>query len=137
MAGHTESSSSSGQTGPINRRPATGRPRAAASHAEYSPVPNGSEPSVQAAQAESMAVSSGSPAESDANPRMIQTQAAYRQLVADGVTSQEAAGLISYVVGLGPCESRWTLSQVNRMLFLRDLYLNTDWGDSERRPESD
>ena len=31
-------------------------------------------------------------------------------------------------------ESRWTLSQVNRLLYLRFLYSNSDWGEAERRP---
>ena len=60
------------------------------------------------------------------------TQVAYRQLVSSGISGQEAAGLIGYVIGLGSCESRWSIAQINKVLFLRDLYRNTDWGTSER-----
>jgi hypothetical protein len=69
----------------------------------------------------------------DILPRLLQTQASYRLLVTSGFSSQDAAGLIGYVVGLGPCESRWSLAQVNRLLFLRDLYSNTRWGETERQ----
>jgi hypothetical protein len=47
---------------------------------------------------------------------------------------EDAAALIGYVVGLPNCDSRWSLSQVNRLLFLRALYSNNDWGEAERRP---
>ena len=81
------------------------------------------------------AVPAAVPAAKDALPRLIKTQAAYRRLLQDGCNGQEAAGLISYVVGLAPCASRWSLGQVNRMLFLRDLYRNSEWGRSEQNPE--
>jgi len=41
--------------------------------------------------------------------------------------------LIGYVVGLPECDSRWSLEQINRLLFLRDLYSNKAWGEVERR----
>ena len=55
-------------------------------------------------------------------------------LITSGFSGQDAAGLISYVVGLPRTDGRWSLSQVNRLLFLRDLYSNTKWGVYERRP---
>jgi hypothetical protein len=65
---------------------------------------------------------------------LLQTGAAYRQLVAGGLDGEDAAGLIGYVVGLPASASRWSLEETNLLLFLRDLYSNTDWGKAERRP---
>ena len=70
----------------------------------------------------------------DILPREIRTQAAYRLLITSGFSGQDAAGLIGYVVGLDPCKSRWSLAQVNRLLFLRALYSDSEWGETERRP---
>jgi hypothetical protein len=55
-------------------------------------------------------------------------------LTAAGLTGAEAAGVIGYVVGLNPCEEPWTLKQVNKMLFLRELYSSGEWAEAERRP---
>jgi hypothetical protein len=67
-------------------------------------------------------------------PRLLATQASYRFLVSSGLTGVEAAGVIAYVTGIGAGTGRWSLSQVNRMLFLRNLYTGTAWGQDERRP---
>jgi hypothetical protein len=75
------------------------------------------------------------PLPSDILPRLFQTQVAYRELIERGFTEEDASGLIGYAVGLSPCESRWSIGQVNRLLFLRDLYSNTGWGETERRRE--
>ncbi|HEX7492404.1 MAG TPA: hypothetical protein VF337_11945 [Candidatus Limnocylindrales bacterium] len=71
----------------------------------------------------------------DFTPRMLQTQAAYRLLITSGVTSADAAGLIGYVLGLPKCDSRWSLHQINRFLFLRSMYRDSKWGEAERQPE--
>jgi hypothetical protein len=70
----------------------------------------------------------------DILPRLLQTQVAYRQLVSSGLTSTEAAGLIGYVSGLPPNVTPWTMAQINRLLFLRSLYREGEWGRRERRP---
>ncbi|MGD0247465.1 MAG: hypothetical protein ABSB75_00265 [Candidatus Limnocylindrales bacterium] len=67
-------------------------------------------------------------------PRQVQTQDAYQLLVRSGYSGQDAAALIGFVVGLPPCDSRWSLAQINRLLFLRALYSDSDWGEAERRP---
>ncbi len=67
-------------------------------------------------------------------PRPFATQIAYRQLITSGLSSTEAAGLIGFVAGLATNVTPWTMSQVNRMLFLRSLYRETRWGEAERRP---
>jgi hypothetical protein len=71
----------------------------------------------------------------DILPRLIATQASYRYLVTSGLTGAEAAGIIGYVSGLSVGGGRWSLAQVNRLLFLQNLYNRTQWGNLERRPE--
>jgi hypothetical protein len=75
------------------------------------------------------------PLPSDILPRLFQTQVAYRELVEYGFSEEDASGLIGYAVGLSACESRWSIAQINRLLFLRNLYSNTGWGQTERRRE--
>jgi hypothetical protein len=72
------------------------------------------------------------PLPSDLLPRWVQTREAYRLLLAGGFDGADAAMLIGYVVGLPECDTRWSLEQINRLLFLRDLYSNTEWGEVER-----
>jgi hypothetical protein len=67
-------------------------------------------------------------------PRIVRTQASYRLLTATGLTGPEAASVIGYVVGLKPSDQPWTLKQVNKVLFLRELYASPDWGAEERQP---
>jgi hypothetical protein len=97
------------------------------------PVPVGADETAQVSEAQ-VALELAAPLAPDLAPREIRTQAAYRRLVADGIHSADAAALIGYVVGLSPRESRWNLKQINRLLFLRNLYLDTKWGEMERRP---
>jgi hypothetical protein len=63
---------------------------------------------------------------------VLQIREAHRVLVAGGFDEGDAAALIGYVVGLAESDSRWSLGQINRLLFLRDLYSNEDWGKVER-----
>jgi hypothetical protein len=133
MAGRTDRSSAN-QTGPVVRQAATRRPQANISRPARVQVPIEVGPAPEPIVSEALVVSSTSPLAHDTTVRQFQTQAAYRRLITSGISSPEAAGLISYVVGLAPCESHWSLLQVNRLLFLRDLYGNTDWGKAERAP---
>ena len=71
----------------------------------------------------------------DVLPRIIRTQASYRQLVSSGLTGAEAAGVIGYVSGLPANGSPWTMTQINRLLFLRSLYNEGPWGKAERKPD--
>ena len=132
MAGTTDHSSA-GQTGPVARRPAAGRrqPAVGSGREPVSIEVGGAQP---AEELSAMLISLDSFIPPDITPREIQTQAAYRLLVTSGFSGADAAGLISFVVGLPQGNSRWSLSQVNRLLFLRNLYVNTHWGRDERRP---
>jgi hypothetical protein len=116
------------------RRPAAGRPRPGTGRPVFNSVPVEVGASAQPVDPEATAGSAVTHIPPDVLPRSLQTQAAYRLLITSGFSSPDAAGLIGYVVGLPQSESRWTLSQVNRLLFLRSLYSESEWGEAERRP---
>ncbi len=130
MAGQIDRSSA-GQTGRGVRRPAAGgsEPSCAASDRE----PVGIEVGPDARPLQGRSDVAAAPSAAETLPRLIKTEPAYRRLIQSGITGPEAASLISYVIGLAPCETRWSLAQVNRLLFLRNLYHDTDWGHSEQR----
>ncbi len=52
---------------------------------------------------------------------------------ARGLTSAEAVGVIRHVSGLPTCASPWTMDQINRLLFLRSLYTESEWGRDEHK----
>lgn len=134
MAGKADRSST-GETGPMARRPAAGRPQPTAGQPECASIPievGATEPVLP----QMRTTLSAAPMSPDVLPRLLQTQAAYRLLITNGFSGPDAAGLISYAVGLPRCDSRWSLAQVNRMLFLRALYSTSQWGEAERRPAS-
>jgi len=56
------------------------------------------------------------------------TRATYRLLLLRGLEAHEAANLTAYLCGLPVSEARWTLGEVNRLLFLRDLGRSGRWG---------
>ncbi len=133
MAGKADQST--GQTGRTPRRPAAGRPRPTAGRAAFTAGPvEISSAAPEQVETEMTAVPSIVKLPPDIVPRMLQTQAAYRLLITNGFSSSDAAGLIGYVVGLPPVETRWSISQVNGLLFLRSLYTDSPWGQTERRP---
>jgi hypothetical protein len=68
----------------------------------------------------------------DYRPREVETEALYLRLTHEGLGGAEAAGVIGYMVGLAQGDSRWSLAQINQLLFLRDLYVRTPWGETER-----
>jgi hypothetical protein len=119
------------------RRAAARRLQTSVSRPESVRVPIEVGPAPESFLADAMATSTGSLVAHDATSRQFDTQLAYRQLISSGISSPEAAGLISYVVGLAPCESGWSLDEVNLLLFLRDLYRHTGWGKCESTPVRD
>jgi hypothetical protein len=116
------------------RRPAAGRPRPGTGRPERTPLSIEVDAAVPSVDNGRLAIETAAPIPPDLVPRTLQTQSAYRSLIASGFSGQDAASLIGYLVGLPPCGSRWSLTQVNRLLFLRALYTNGDWGEAERRP---
>lgn len=54
-------------------------------------------------------------------PDVPAPRASHRLLVLRGLTPDEAANLIAFRWGIPVGEQRWTLAEVNRLLFLRAL----------------
>ena len=61
------------------------------------------------------------------------TRATYRLLLLRGLAADEAANLTAYLCGLPVGEAHWTLSEINRLLFLRDLSRSGRWGVDDGR----
>jgi hypothetical protein len=59
------------------------------------------------------------------------TRATYRQLLLKGLLPEEAASLTAFLCGLDVGAGRWTLAEVNRLLFLRRLARTGSWGASD------
>ena len=49
------------------------------------------------------------------------TRVTYRTLLLKGMAPDEAANLTAFLAGIHIGEARWTLSQVNQLLFLREM----------------
>jgi hypothetical protein len=56
----------------------------------------------------------------DRTPPLV-TRATYRSLILRGLAPDEAANLTAYLAGIGVGGSRWTLAQINQLLFLRQM----------------
>lgn len=59
------------------------------------------------------------------------TLATYRQLLLKGLRADEAANLTAFLCGLDVGAGRWTLTEVNRLLFLRRLAQTGSWGPAD------
>lgn len=118
---------STGRTGRTDGRPTPAGARGVR-HSQAVPLPIGIDPSAPTPDPPSgeTRVAVGAPLPPDVLPRLIRTQALYRQLVASGLTSAEAAGVIGYISGLPTGTSPWTMIQINRQLFLRSLYTESE-----------
>jgi hypothetical protein len=72
-------------------------------------------------------VASGSATDTLISPDSRETQEAlhtrvtYRTLLLKGMAPDEAANLTAYMAGIPIGESHWTLNQVNKLLFLRQM----------------
>jgi hypothetical protein len=67
------------------------------------------------------------PKQAPMNPDLA-TRATYRLLLLKGLAPDEAASLTAYLCGLPVGEARWTLGEINRLLFLRELSRTGRWG---------
>ncbi len=70
------------------------------------------------------------PKQAPMNPDLA-TRATYRLLLLKGLAPDEAASLTAYLCGLPVGEARWTLGEINRLLFLRELSRTGRWGLDE------
>lgn len=62
------------------------------------------------------------------------TRAIYRLLVLRGLAPDEATNLIAYVCGLPVDGGRWTLAEIDRLLFLQALAWAGRWGARDGVP---
>jgi hypothetical protein len=51
----------------------------------------------------------------------LPTRATYRSLIMRGLAPDEAANLTAYLAGIGVGGTKWTLRQINQLLFLRQM----------------
>jgi hypothetical protein len=59
----------------------------------------------------------------------------YRSLLLKGLAPDEAANLTAFLCGIHVGSQHWTLKEVNRLLFLRELQMSGRFG-SDDRPEA-
>jgi hypothetical protein len=56
------------------------------------------------------------------------TRVTYRTLLLKGMAPDEAANLTAFLAGIHVGETNWTLSQVNQLLFLREMQRTGHFG---------
>ncbi len=59
--------------------------------------------------------------DSQASTTELRTRATYRSLLLRGLAPDEAANLTAFLAGISIGEARWTLRQINQLLFLRAM----------------
>ncbi len=59
------------------------------------------------------------------------TGATYRQLLMKGLAPDEAANLTAFLCGIPVADVHWSLRQVNRLLFLRELARTGRFGSAD------
>jgi hypothetical protein len=61
----------------------------------------------------------------------LATRSTYRHLLLKGMAPEEAANLTAFMAGIPVGEARWTLKQINQMLFLRQMRQTGRFGDTD------
>lgn len=57
----------------------------------------------------------------------------YRLLLLRGLAPDEAANLTAFLVGIPVAQRQWTLGEVNRLLFVRELWRSGRYGRLDGR----
>jgi hypothetical protein len=65
----------------------------------------------------------------------LATRATYRQLILKGMAPDEAANLTAFMCGIPVADVHWSLQQVNRLLFLRELARTGRFGAADGTPD--
>ena len=83
----------------------------------------GSSPVLGAASAveSGSATVTSSRAPSQGSTPEVRTRSTYRNLIILGLAPDEAANLTAWLAGLGSTGSTWSLGEINRLLFLRQM----------------
>jgi hypothetical protein len=63
----------------------------------------------------------------------LATRTTYRSLIMRGLAPDEAANLTAYLAGIGVGGTRWTLGQINQLLFLRAMNRTGHFTESSDR----
>ena len=63
--------------------------------------------------------------------RLLQTRSTYRLLVMRGLAPDEAANLTAYLSGIHRAGRGWKLTEVNQLLFLRELQRSGRFGRTD------
>ncbi len=74
-----------------------------------------------------------SPAPSPVRDETVQpeTRSTYRLLVSRGLAPDEAATLTAFLCGIPVADGRWSIRQVNQLLFLKAMVQNGRFGPSD------
>jgi hypothetical protein len=64
-------------------------------------------------------------------PAEIPTRTTYRLLLTRGLDPTEAANLTAYLCGIDVTGTPWSIGEVNRLLFLRNLARSGRWGPGD------
>jgi len=59
------------------------------------------------------------------------TRSTYRRLLMNGLTPDEAANLTAFLCGIPVADVRWSIGQVNQLLFLRELARTGRFGPAD------
>ena len=87
-------------------------------------------PAVAAASAVASGSATASPTVSNpaSDPR---TRATYRMLIFRGLAPTEAANLTAFLCGIPVGDAHWSITEVNRLLFLRELNRTGRFGSED------
>lgn len=61
----------------------------------------------------------------------LETRSTYRLLVSRGLTPDEAATLTAFLCGIPVADGRWSIRQVNQLLFLKAMVQDGRFGPSD------
>jgi len=73
----------------------------------------------------------------DCGAGQIKTRATYRLLLMRGLEPAEAANLTAYLSGIAVAGTAWSIGEVNRLLFLRNLARSGRWSAGDATPQRD
>ena len=75
------------------------------------------------------------PAETLSPATALATRSIYRTFLLKGLAPDEAANLTAFMCGIPVADVHWSLQQVNRLLFLRELARTGRFGAADGTPD--
>jgi hypothetical protein len=86
------------------------------------------------AAASGSVIGTSTPPASPSNSISLATRSTYRTLIMRGMAPDEATNLTAFMAGLPVGQGRWTLKQINELLFLRRMRETGKLTDWDRAP---